>query len=189
MTFENKFKTISDLPSNWSSAMLNGATYKRDGNNISQLVGNNGSADTYALVGNGINSKTGELYFNNAEDAKNEAYRQYVGSGGNNAVAKEYALNNLIDGGYIDALLKGETTAYTKNVQEIAKQKQEEVKRAALSTKYADVDNSFESDFDKDVTIDIPIVDEEKKEDVKDTIDPYQEFINRLVNKNRRNIY
>lgn len=189
LVFTDKNTGISDLPSNWTSTKLNGATYTRDKNgNIFQIVGANQNGNTYSLVGNGINKDTGEFTFANPQSARDEAYRQYIMSGGNKNVSKEYALNNLIDSSYIDSLLNGTVNDFNSKIiaEAKAKQEAEKARLAALAEKYGSTDNSFESDYDENNVITAPsepVVIEEP------VLNPYQEYILRLVNGSRMHVY
>lgn len=105
---------------------------------------------------------------------------------GNQNVSKEYALDKLVDGGYIDALLKGTANEYTTGVrtQAQANKEKELARQAALIEKYADFDNSFESEYDQEL-IPIPTVEEPTVSEVN----PMEEYIRRQLNQGRMRVY
>lgn len=187
IVYTNKNNSFSDLPSNWTTANVGGQTYTKDNSGkIYELSGANTGGNTYSFVGDGINPNTGEFTFSNPQSARDVAYDKYIASGGNQNVSKEYALDKLIDGGYIDALLKGTANEYTTGVraQAQANKEKELARQAALIEKYADFDNSFESEYDQEL-IPIPTVEEPTVSEVN----PMEEYIRRQLNQGRMRVY
>lgn len=151
--YESKYGSINDAPSGWNTlATTNSGTYRNDGNSIFQKTSVNG----YTPVGNGFNSSTGEFMWNNPQQASDYAYNQYIASGGNANVSKDYAMQNLIDKDYVGAINKGELGSYTQLLMDKAQaardrilaeeEKKSRAKRASSAKNYGDKSNSFESE-------------------------------------------
>lgn len=155
--YESKYGSINDAPSGWNTlATTNSGTYRNDGGNISQRTGRDANGYTYTPVGNGINPSTGEFMWSNPQQASDYAYNQYIASGGNVNVSKDYAIQNLIDKDYVGAINKGELGSYTQLLMDKAQaardrilaeeEKKSRAKRASSTKNYGDKSNSFESE-------------------------------------------
>lgn len=115
--YANTVNNLKDLPTGWTTATVNGINYTQDANGINQQTGGNATGAIYSQVGNKINPTTGELMWTNPADAANEAYRQYLMSGGDSKVTKDYAIQNLIDPSYVYALGGGTAADWTTSVR------------------------------------------------------------------------
>lgn len=150
--YESKYGSVSDAPSGWTTVALNtGGTYRNDGNSISRKTGT--GANAWTTVGNGVNPFTGEFLWNNPQQASDYAYNQYIAYGGNRNVSKDYALQNLIDKDYIDAINMGELASYTQLLMDKAQAARDRIlaeeAKASLSKReknYGDKSNSFEAE-------------------------------------------
>lgn len=113
-SFTGTYNSISDLPSNWTTASINGAKYTRDSNGN---IYNGGS-----IMGDGINNATGEFTFSNQDAAKKAAVDRYLSTAGSfsglDGNSYDYILNNgVIDPQYITALQNGTVGEYLKGVE------------------------------------------------------------------------
>lgn len=159
LIYEDKAKSVLDLPSNWTSARIGGAVYNKSGNNIYAQVGkfNDGSVNN-RFVGSGVNAKTGE-YTMDAASARKLYFDQMYSSGG--------GLKNYMDSDYVSALAKGTVGQYNQSLIDKTKAEEEAKKLAVLNTldydkdtkkridemadddfALVDDDNSFETDLD-----------------------------------------
>lgn len=182
VSYESKYGGIGDAPSGWTTlATTNSGTYKNDGSTISQRTGANASGPTYTPVGNSINSSTGEFAWSNPQTAQDYAYNQYIGAGGNQNVSKEYALKNLIDNDYLDAVTKGNVGTYTQVLMDKAQAARDKVikkqRAASRVNEYGDEKNSFESESNK-----VP-------EAAVDPQELYRQNLIRLTSGQRKYIY
>lgn len=188
--YADKYNNFGALPDNWSAARINGVAYTKDkAGHIYQNVGNfaNGNVENM-LVGDSYNKDTNELRYSNRDDATQAAYNQFIGSGGNKNITKEYALDNgLIDNGYIDALMNGTTGNYSNTIADGAKAERARALKAAAQS-----NNSFEDDNDNEEAAPAPektaavLTDNSFESDVD--ADNYNDFINQTLSRQRINI-
>ena len=133
-TYESAYKGVADLPTGWKTANTNLGVLSNDGGNISQGG---------RVIGNELNTKTGELSFTNPELAKRYAVEQAITSGGLGSIFKntgkvgdvlqKYVLDaGLVDQGYMKALTSGDVGSWINNQREIARQNQAKVAAAAV---------------------------------------------------------
>lgn len=180
--YESKYRSISDAPSGWTTVALNiGGTYRNDGDSISRKTGT--GANAWTTVGNTINPSTGEFMWNNPQQASDYAYNQYIASGGNRNVSKDYALQNLIDKDYIDAVNRGEVASYTQLLMDKAQAARDRIlaekAKTSLSKReknYGDKSNSFEAES-------------ESKNETPDSSSLYRDRLIQLLSGSRRYVY
>jgi hypothetical protein len=181
-SYESKYKSISDAPSDWTTVALNiGGTYRNDGDSISRKTGT--GANAWTTVGNAINPSTGEFSWNNPQQASDYAYNQYIAYGGNRNVSKDYAIQNLIDKDYIDAVNKGELASYTQLLMDKAQAARDRIlaekTKSSLSERaknYGDKSNSFEAES-------------ESKSEAPDSSSLYRDRLIQLLSGSRRYVY
>ena len=123
----------SNTPASKEFMKRNGFGYQVLGGKIYRY----GDDDNLVYSGDGMNERTKELYFNNRADAEDYANRRVNTDPNFN---REYLTDRgVLDPNYIDAVMKGETADYAKQL-EIAKQKQLEAaelaRKRALATQY-----------------------------------------------------
>lgn len=180
--YESKYGSVSDAPSGWTTVALNtGGTYRNDGDSISRKTGT--GANAWTTVGNAVNPSTGEFSWNNPQQASDYAYNQYIAYGGNRNVSKDYALQNLIDKDYIDAINRGELASYTQLLMDKAQAARDRIlaeeAKASLSKReknYGDKSNSFEAES-------------ESKNEVPDSSSLYRDRLIQLLSGSRRYVY
>jgi hypothetical protein len=180
--YESKYGSVSDAPSGWTTVALNtGGTYRNDGDSISRRTGT--GANAWTTVGNAVNPSTGEFSWNNPQQASDYAYNQYIASGGNKNVSKDYALQNLIDKDYIDAVNRGEVASYTQLLMDKAQAARDRIlaeeAKASLSKRarnYGDKSNSFEAES-------------ESKSETPDSSSLYRDRLIQLLSGSRRYVY
>lgn len=150
--------SLGDLPDGWTTANVKGYNYTNSDGVIKQ--------GGYA-IGNKINPLTGEAQFNNVNDARKYAATQALISGGvgeKTASVRKAGLGGdelldyiikagLIDEGYVNALLAGNVSGWTKNKRDEAKELEKAKAVTSFSNKnknlpYPEVeyvnDNAFE---------------------------------------------
>ena len=180
--YESKYGSVSDAPSGWTTVALNtGGTYRNDGDSISRRTGT--GANAWTTVGNAVNPSTGEFSWNNPQQASDYAYNQYIAYGGNRNVSKDYALQNLIDKDYIDAINRGELASYTQLLMDKAQAARDRIlaeeAKASLSKReknYGDKSNSFEAES-------------ESKNEAPDSSSLYRDRLIQLLSGSRRYVY
>jgi len=184
--YESKYRSISDAPSGWTTVALNiGGTYRNDGDSISRKTGT--GANAWTTVGNTINPSTGEFMWNNPQQASDYAYNQYIAYGGNRNVSKDYALQNLIDKDYIDAINRGEVASYTQLLMDKAQAARDRIlaekAKSSLSKRaknYGDKNNSFEAESESK---------NESKSEAPDSSSLYRDRLIQLLSGSRRYVY
>lgn len=186
--YESKYGSVSDAPSGWTTVALNtGGTYRNDGDSISRKTGT--GANAWTTVGNAINPSTGEFMWNNPQQAADYAYNQYIAYGGNRNVSKDYALQNLIDKDYIDAINRGELASYTQLLMDKAQAARDRIlaeeAKASLSKRaknYGDKNNSFEAENENKGK-------SESKSEAPDYSSLYRDRLIQLLTGSRRYVY
>ena len=154
--YDSNTKDFTSLPTGWTKASVNGATYKNDGGNIYQLTGRQyNGVENYYKVGNGVNAETGEFTLDAPTAKKNYLDSMYSYNGG------KYT---DVDESYLSALQGGTTGQWTNDLVEKTKAEKEAKRLAALAAidngdnrgSYEEIpeeellliddDNSFETD-------------------------------------------
>lgn len=157
ISYTSNYKDFSSLPTNWTTANINGATYKNDNGLISQRTGYIGDTPNYLVRGNGINPETGEWTFNNYDDAKRAAYNQYLGVVGGSqfgdldSAYKYLDDNNVLGKDYIERFMNGTQGQYSQKLADEMYNKEqmqirEEKRKQALQSYYDEEYNSLNDD-------------------------------------------
>lgn len=157
VAYNSNYKDFSSLPSNWTTANVNGATYKNDNGLISQRTGYIDGTPNYLVKGNRINSDTGEWMFDNYDDAKKAAYNQYLGVVGGSqfgdldSAYKYLDENNVLGKDYIERFMNGTQSQYSQKLADEMYNKEqmqirEEKRKQALQSYYDEEYNSLNDD-------------------------------------------
>lgn len=157
VAYNSNYKDFSSLPSNWTTANVNGATYKNDNGLISQRTGYIDGVPNYLVKGNRINSDTGEWMFDNYDDAKKAAYNQYLGIVGGSqfgdldSAYKYLDENNVLGKDYIERFMNGTQGQYSQKLADEMYNKEqmqirEEKRKQALQSYYDEEYNSLNDD-------------------------------------------
>ena len=157
VAYNSNYKDFSSLPSNWTTANVNGATYKNDNGLISQRTGYIDGTPNYSVRGNRINPDTGEWAFANYDDAKKAAYNQYLGVVGGSqfgnldSAYKYLDDNNVLGKDYIERFMNGTQGQYSQKLADEMYNKEqmqirEEKRKQALQSYYDEEYNSLNDD-------------------------------------------
>ena len=157
VAYNSNYKDFSSLPSNWTTANVNGATYKNDNGIISQRTGYIDGTPNYLVRGNRINPDTGEWVFDNYDDAKKAAYNQYLGVVGGSqfgdldSAYKYLDENNVLGKDYIERFMNGTQSQYSQKLADEMYNKEqmqirEEKRKQALQSYYDEEYNSLNDD-------------------------------------------
>ena len=157
VAYNSNYKDFSSLPSNWTTANVNGATYKNDNGLISQRTGYIDGTPNYSVRGNRINPDTGEWVFDNYDDAKKAAYNQYLGVVGGSqfgnldSAYKYLDDNNVLGKDYIERFMNGTQGQYSQKLADEMYNKEqmqirEEKRKQALQSYYDEEYNSLNDD-------------------------------------------
>ena len=157
VAYNSNYKDFSSLPSNWTTANVNGATYKNDNGLISQRTGYIDVTPNYSVRGNRINPDTGEWMFDNYDDAKKAAYNQYLGVVGGSqfgnldSAYKYLDDNNVLGKDYIERFMNGTQGQYSQKLADEMYNKEqmqirEEKRKQALQSYYDEEYNSLNDD-------------------------------------------
>lgn len=193
--YTNKTNSISDLPSNWTYGTVNGANYKKDGDNIYIKTGTTNGIDNYSLVGQGVNPTTGEFTFNNANDARTAAYDRYLGVLGYNG-QKNYNAQDaynyidslgLVDPNYIAAVQNGTVKQYDKDIMNKV-QTEEKVRQQAALTQ--EINNSYYKDYYDEEYLNLPVESQQSLDEnsfeTDYRFDEYYDYMQRAENNRMR---